>query len=198
MIHGSDPRPELTFPPDEAAALAAQYQQASVILEYGSGGSTLMASDMPDKRIYTVESDRGWVDKLHAWYVDHAPASMPLLHHADIGPTRNWGYPSDEATFRLWPGYAQSIWDHSDFLAPDAVLVDGRFRLACLLTVALRTDKPVIVLVDDYIDRPSYQDAEPLLGPPEMIGRMARFDLVPGMIPMNRLRLVIDSHLRPL
>lgn len=198
MTHALGQRPELTFPPVEAAALAAQYQRSAVILEYGSGGSTLMASDMTDKRIYTVESDRVWIDKLHAWYVGHPPASMPLLHHADIGPTRNWGYPTDESTFRLWPGYAQGIWDHRDFLAPDVVLVDGRFRLACLLTVALRTKKPLTVLVDDYIDRPSYHEAEMMFGPPEMIGRMARFDLKPGMIPMDRLRLVVDSHLRPL
>lgn len=191
-------RPELTFPAPEAAALAQEYAQASVILEYGSGGSTLMASDLPDKRIYTVESDRNFIDRLHDWYVGHPPASMPLLHHADIGPTRSWGYPADETTFRLWPAYAQDIWDHRDFLHPDVVLIDGRFRLACLLITALRITRPVTALVDDYIDRPSYHAAETSLGAPRMTGRMARFDLVPGLIPMNRLRLVIDSHLRPL
>ena len=191
-------RPELTFPEAEAAALEAAYRQAAVILEYGAGGSTVMASDMPDKRIYTVESDRAWIDRLHAWYVGHPPASMPLLHHADIGPTRKWGYPADDSTFRLWPAYSQAIWDHADFRAPDVVLIDGRFRLACLLTVALRTKGPMIVLVDDYIDRPGYHEAEEMCGPPRMIGRMARFDLKPGLIPMHRLRLVIDSHLRPL
>ena len=193
-----DSRPELTFPPDEAAALEAEYRKATVILEYGSGGSTLLGSGMTAKRIYTVESDRSWIDRLHGWYAAHPPASMPLLHHADIGATRNWGYPTDETTFRLWPGYPQDIWDHPDFLPPDVVLIDGRFRLACLLTVAWRMTKPVVVLVDDYIDRPSYHVAEPMLGVPRMIGRMAHFDLNPGMIPNDRLRLVIDSHMRPL
>lgn len=191
-------RLELTLPEAEAAALAAAYAGAAIILEYGSGGSTLMASDLPDKRIYTVESDRAFIDRLHDWYAGNPPASMPLLHHAAIGPTRNWGYPADETTFRQWPAYVQGIWDHRDFLPPDVVLIDGRFRLACLLTTALRTTQPVMVLVDDYIDRPSYHEAEAMLGAPRMIGRMAQFDLVPGMIPMNRLRLVIDSHMRPL
>ncbi len=194
----ADPRPELTFPDAEAAEVAAVYRAAGVILEYGSGGSTLLASDLPDKRIYTVESDRRWIDKLNAWYFGHPPASMPLLHHVDIGPTRKWGHPTDEATFRLWPAYVQSIWDHGDFVAPDVVLIDGRFRLACLLTAALRTRKPICVLVDDYVDRPAYHEAEEVIGAPRMIGRMARFDLVPGLIPMHRLRLVIDSHMRPL
>lgn len=191
-------RPVLTLPEAEAAELSARYHAAEVILEYGSGGSTLLAADIPDKRIYTVENDRAWIDRLHAWFVGHPPASMPLLHHADVGPTRQWGHPVDETAFRLWPAYVQAIWDHPDFLAPDVVLVDGRFRLACLLTAALRTQKPLAVLVDDYIDRPGYHEAEPVLGAPVMIGRMARFDLTPGMIPMTRLRLVIDSHMRPL
>jgi len=192
------PRPELTMPDVEAAVLADLYHQADVILEYGSGGSTLLAAELPDKRIYTVESDSDWIGRLQGWFLEHPPASMPMLHHADIGPIRKWGHPKSEAAFRLWPGYVQAIWDHADFLAPDAVLVDGRFRLACLLTVALRTRKPVTVLVDDYIDRAPYHEAEAILGKPELIGRMARFKLIPGMVPMDHLSLVVTSHLRPL
>ncbi len=186
------------MPEAEAAVLADLYQRSAVILEYGSGGSTVLAAELPDKRIQTVESDADWIARLQTWFVDHPPASMPLLHHADIGPTRKWGHPTGEAAFRLWPGYVQAIWDHPDFLPPDAVLIDGRFRLACLLTVALRTTKPVTVLVDDYIDRAPYHEAEAILGKPYMTGRMARFDLIPGMVPMDRLSLIVTSHLSPL
>ena len=190
-------RPGLTMPPAEAALVRGLFGAADVILEYGMGGSTLLAAEIPDKRIYSVESDAAWIAKLHMWFVDHPPASMPLLHHGNVGPTKGWGYPASDASFRRWPAYAQSIWVHADFLPPDVVLIDGRFRLACLLTVALRTQKPVVVVVDDYIDRPPYHDAEPLLGKPSMTGRMARFDLNPGMIPMDRLWQVIDSHMLP-
>lgn len=193
-----DLAPEVTLPALEAETLMQHYRAASVILEYGSGGSTTLAASLPGKRIFTVESDQSWVDKLQGWFAAHPPASMPLLYHANIGPTRKWGYPVDDAGFRQWPGYAQGIWDDPDFLAPDVAFIDGRFRLACLLTVALRTRKDMTVLVDDYIDRPSYHEAEPLLGAPAMTGRMARFDLTPGLIPMDRLRLVVDSHMRPL
>lgn len=192
-----DARPKLTLPETEAAALQAAYLAASVILEYGSGGSTLMAAEMPGKRITSVESDAAWLTRLHHWFAQNPPASVPTLHHGNIGPTRRWGYPTTNDAFRRWPAYPQSVWDIPEFAAPDVVLVDGRFRLACLLTVALRTQKPVVVLVDDYIDRPPYHDAEAILGAPQMIGRMARFDLVPGLVPMSRLALVIDSHLRP-
>ena len=191
-------RPKLTLPETEAAALHGLYQAARVILEYGPGGSTVMAAEMPGKRITSVESDVAWLSKLQKWFAQVPPASMPVLHHGNIGKTIRWGYPAAKNSFRRWPGYVQSVWDLPDFAAPDVVLVDGRFRLACLLTVALRTVQPVVVLVDDYIDRPPYHDAETILGAPQMIGRMARFDLVPGLVPMSRLTLVIDSHLLPL
>ena len=198
MIAAVIERPELTLPPTEAATLHALFAQSAVILEYGMGGSTVMAAEMPGKRVQSVESDPIWLAGIHQWFAENPPVSVPVLHHANIGPTRKWGHPVDETAIRHWPAYAQGIWDRADFTAPDVVFIDGRFRLACLLTVALRTERPLTVLVDDYIDRPSYHEAEPMLGKPEMIGRMARFDLMPGMIPMNRLRLVIDSHMRPL
>lgn len=191
-------RPKLTMPDVEAAELKGIYRQGSIILEYGSGGSTVMASEMSGKRITSVESDAAWLAKMQRWFAENPPASVPLMHHGNIGPTKPWGYPASNDTFRRWPGYAQSVWDLPGFAAPDVVLIDGRFRLACLLTVALRIGAPVVALVDDYIDRPPYHEAETMFGPPQMIGRMARFDLVPGLIPMNRLALVIDSHLRPL
>jgi len=193
----ADQRPILTMPDVEAVALAELYEQADVILEYGSGGSTVLASEMAGKRILSVESDAAWLARMQAWFDASPPASPPVLHHADIGPTKPWGFPASLTTFRRWPGYAQSVWDRPDFVAPDVVLVDGRFRLACILTVALRIDRATVLLVDDYIDRAGYHVCEPMLGPPTMIGRMARFDLVPGLIPMNKLSLIIDSHLRP-
>ena len=164
-------RPKLTMPETEVAALHGLYQAARIILEYGPGGSTVMAAEMPGKRITSVESDAAWLSKLHGWFAQVPPASMPVLHHGNIGQTRLWGYPAAKESFRRWPDYVQSVWDLPDFAAPDVVLVDGRFRLACLLTVALRTVQPVVVLVDDYIDRPPYHDPESVLGAPQMIGR---------------------------
>jgi hypothetical protein len=39
--------PKLTLPPAEADAVRLAYGQARVILEYGSGGSTLIAGRRP-------------------------------------------------------------------------------------------------------------------------------------------------------
>jgi hypothetical protein len=189
-------RPDLTLPKDAAAALGAAYAQAGVILEYGSGGSTVLAAEMPDKAIFSVESDAAWVVMMQSWFTANPPASPPHLHYADIGPTRDWGHPVDETAFRRWPGYALSVWDRPDFRHPDVVLVDGRFRVACLLTTAFRINRPVTVLFDDYAGRRHYHGVEELLRPTALIGRMARFDLVPHPVPADRLGWIMNYFTR--
>jgi hypothetical protein len=51
-------RPELTFSPEVAELVRETYAQAQVILEYGSGGSTVLASEMAGKTVFSVESDK--------------------------------------------------------------------------------------------------------------------------------------------
>lgn len=174
------------------------YEQAEVILEYGSGGSTVLAGDMPGKTITSVESDRAWVDMMKGWFRANPPASAVQMHHADIGPTEAWGRPASERHFRKWPGYALSVWALRGFRQPDVVLVDGRFRPACLMTVALRTRRPVTVLFDDYIDRKPYHTVEALLKPAEITGRMARFEVEPMTLSPKRLQWLVGLYQRPL
>ena len=71
------------------------------------------------------------------------------------------------------------IWEEPYFRHPDLVLIDGRFRPACLATTILRIKRPVTVLFDDYRNRESYHAVEQFAKPVEMAGRMARFELVP-------------------
>lgn len=188
--------PELTLPEAEAAALRSAYGGAGCILEYGSGGSTVLAAEMAGKTIFSVESDPAWLAMMQAWFAANPPASAPVLHHADIGPTRDWGHPVDESGFRRWPGYALSVWDRPDFRHPDVVLVDGRFRVACLLTTAFRITRPVTVLFDDYAGRRTYHGVEEFLRPSALIGRMARFDLAPQPVPADRLGWIISYFTR--
>lgn len=187
--------PELTLPEAEAAHLRAAYVRAAVILEYGSGGSTVIAAKMPDKTVFSVESDGAWLDQMRGYFADHPPAATVHLHHGNIGPTRDWGHPADDAAFRLWPNYPNSVWERDDFQQPDLVLIDGRFRAACFLTTLFRSIAPVTVLFDDYLDRKSYHAVEDLIKPSAMIGRMAQFDLTPMTVPPDRLGWIITRFL---
>ncbi len=189
-------RPVLTLPPAPAAALRRHYAAASVILEYGSGGSTVEAADL-GKPVFSVESDAAWCGKMQAWFAANPGRARTVLHHADIGPTGEWGMPTDQDQYRKFPGYAQSVWDRDDFAAPDVVLVDGRFRVACFATTFLRTTRPVKVLFDDYADRPGYHIVERLAPVTAWAGRMAIFDLVPSAVPRREMAWIAASVLDP-
>ena len=190
-------RPELTLPLAEAEAVRAGFAQANVILEYGSGGSTVLAAELPGKVTFSVESDAEWLAKMQAYFTAFEPVSPVHLHFGDIGPTRAWGHPKDEVAFRKWPDYPMSVWALPGFLHPDLVLIDGRFRAACFLTCLFRSSKPMTVLWDDYIDRPFYHRVEELVKPAQIIGRMARFEILPTPLPIDRLAWVIETYLRP-
>lgn len=177
--------------------MQAEYARAAVILEYGSGGSTVLAGEMAGKVVFSVESDRGWLQRLESWFAAHPPVARLHLHHGDIGPTVEWGKPRDDSRFRRWPAYPLSVWDRDDFVPPDVVLIDGRFRAACLMTVALRTRRPVVALFDDYRARQFYHGVEEVVGPPTLVGRMARFDLQPLVLRPEQLHWLIGLFLRP-
>lgn len=192
-------RPELTLPEAEADALRATYADASVILEYGSGGSTVMAAEMPGKTVYAVESDKAWAEDMRAWFAANPPAERTEVRvtWADIGPTKEWGQPRDDSEWRRWPRYPLDIWRDAAFRQPDVVLVDGRFRVGCALATAFLTKAPLTLLFDDYADRPRYARVEDWLGAPTMIGRMAKFHVAPTPISPDRLLQVVQFMHRP-
>jgi hypothetical protein len=177
----------LTFPRKEANLVRRMYAQASTILEYGSGGSTLLGAGL-GKKIISVESDRDWADRLSS---DLTPFPGAAVHYADIGPTGKWGMPSRPRFHGRFHRYALSVWDRPDLGDPDLVLIDGRFRAACLAAVILRARRPTTVLFDDYEDRPCYSGVEKLVRKEETVGRMARFVVTPCFIPPEMLTEVI-------
>ncbi|VVS96338.1 conserved hypothetical protein [Roseovarius sp. EC-HK134] len=180
-------RPELSFPSREAAYLKLAYNEARVILEYGSGGSTVLASEMSDKLIFSVESDWRWAIRVQS-YIDAGNLPSPAtVHHANIGPTGTWGRPLDNTHWSKFYNYPLSIWEKPFFRHPDLVLIDGRFRAACMMTVMARITQPVTVLFDDYTERLPYHVVEDWLKPRETIGRMAVFDVLPGLLGRKAL-----------
>lgn len=187
----------MTLPAEEAEALRAAYDRARVILEYGSGGSTVLAAGLDGRTVFSVESDAAWLDRVEAWLAAHPPAADVRLHRGDIGATKGWGYPASNGAFRKWPGYVLSVWDRPDFVQPDTILIDGRFRIACFLTALVRSTAPVTLLWDDYGDRPTYSRVEEFVRPTAVHGRLARFELVPMPLPAGALRLLAESFLDP-
>lgn len=189
-------RPELTLPEAEAALLREVYAGARTVLEYGSGGSTLVAAE-GGADVWSVESDAGWAGMMRNWFAANPAKGAVHIHHAEIGETKEWGHPVDNSGFRRWPDYPLSVWDRPDFLHPDVVLVDGRFRVGCFLAALYRISRPVVLLFDDYANRPAYHRVEDLVKPRDVVGRMARFDLNPTPLTPDRLRGFAKALLQP-
>lgn len=166
----------------ERQVLRQAYGAARVVLEYGSGGSTLVAARQR-RTVFSVESDAAWAAMMRDWFAQNPANARVHLHHVDVGPTAAWGRPVDASTAERWPDYALSVWQRDDFRHPDVVLIDGRFRTACFIATAAKITRPVTVLFDDYARRRSYHRVEQVLAPSGIIGRMALFDLVPGLVP---------------
>jgi len=190
-------RPRLTFPEAESAWVAEAYDGARVILEYGSGGSTILGGEMLGSTVFSVESDLAWAQNMQDWFDQNTPLANVQLHPVNIGKTQSWGRPDGNDGFRSYHRYPITVWDRADFQHPDLVLIDGRFRPACLLTTMLRIERPVTVLFDDYVDRPEYHMVERYSQPVETRGRMARFEVKPRAFPIEDMARIFEIFTRP-
>ncbi|SLN41590.1 hypothetical protein AQS8620_01609 [Aquimixticola soesokkakensis] len=191
--------PPLTFVPEVAQWVRAHYERASVILEYGSGGSTALAAGMAGKTVFSVENARKWHNMMRKHFERHPPAADLHLHLAPIGPTKDWGFPETTAKWRSFCEYPLGVWGREDFKAPDLVLIDGRFRAGCFLAVLLESPRPVTVLFDDYAKRAEeYAICESFAPIVERRGDMVKFELSPQSLPRGRLLEVIKAFQRAL
>lgn len=191
-------RPVLTFPEEVSDWVCEFYARSETILEYGSGGSTVMASELSGKTIFSVESDPVWCKKMEAYFEQAGAASEVNMHFANIGPVGKWGRPINDKHWAKFHRYPNSVWDREDFRAPDVVLVDGRFRVGCVLATLLRTEKPVTLLFDDYVGRESYRRVERFVKPVDLKGRMARFDISPTSLPRQDFTEVLTLFTKSL
>lgn len=185
---------DLTFAPKERKFVTRLYQNAETILEYGSGGSTVLAAEL-GCTVFSVESDQDWADRMASHVATISDRAH--VHWADVGPTGPWGVPVKPREFHKFHAYALSVWDRPDFQEPELVLIDGRFRAACLVAVMMRISKPITVLFDDYLKRRYYHGVERLARKEEIVGRMARFTVTPGAIPHDMVTKAVGWFTDP-
>jgi hypothetical protein len=160
---------------------AARLPQARSYLEYGSGGSTIVAAKSR-VRFKTVDSDRFFLRAVENKIASELGPPNGDFIYCNIGMTELWGYPVFKRLTagrrNRWKSYALAPWlDRDASFLPDLVLIDGRFRVACALTtIKYLTNKISFeILVDDYGDRVEYQAIEKYAELSAMQGRMAVF-----------------------
>ncbi len=148
--------------PAEISCYQEQLEPCAHIVEFGIGGSTLIAVEKKNLvEIHSVESDRNWIDRLRTddRIRSAESAGRLFLRYADIGQTGRWGRPIG-APSPAWRGYYEDVWAAVEPATLDLVLVDGRFRVQSALTAALRCKVGTRVVVHDYYSRSYYHVIE--------------------------------------
>jgi hypothetical protein len=160
---------------------AMRMPKARVYLEYGSGGSTILAAKSR-VRFKTVDSDPFFLRAVKNKITAEFGGPNGDFIYCNIGMTELWGIPilkrMSARRCKRWKCYPLSPWrNHDGSFLPDLVLIDGRFRVACALTtIKYLTNKVSFeILVDDYADRAEYREIEKYAELSSMQGRMAIF-----------------------
>jgi hypothetical protein len=159
-----------------AALLRDSMFDFQAYLEWGSGGSTLVAVQSAIPRIVSVESSPEWLERMceHPSILTAVNASRLTFECPDLGPTRGWGYPVHDIGRRRASEYHLSpvlqALDESPN-GPWLCLVDGRYRVACAMAAVGLLPANSLVIVDDYERREHYHVVEEVMESSRMIGR---------------------------
>ena len=132
----------------EIIALSYFMRPDNIYFEFGSGGSTNLASFYKVKT-YSVESDHKWHDKLKKAGIkaNYLTIDLKVTHT---------GLPGKETNLNDWKKYIQAY--KSEYNA-NIILIDGRFRVACALDVFSKIKNDTLILLHDY-ERKEYHILE--------------------------------------
>ena len=150
-------------------------KQSRIYLEFGSGGSTIVASTFVTKLV-SVETDRVFAEAVRR-ALPKTDAEIHLLT-PHIGITAEWGYPifarpSPRRQAR-WKRLPTAPWNVLASDVPDLILIDGRMRVACALQSLLHVTDHTRLLIDDYVGR-KYEVIERFAELVALHGRAAEF-----------------------
>lgn len=164
-------------------------------LEYGCGLSTKLANDFSNiEKIVSVESDKEyWKNEIASCAsIKRAIKENRIIpQFIDIGKTGKWGYPINEEKKYKWPTYS-SIPYILD-INYDLILVDGRFRIACVLEACLKTGSQTKIMIHDYYNRPYYSVIESFLEEIDRVDRMGLFSIKPDN-NHRLMKILLDEY----
>ena len=180
-ITGFEPPGRPLLDADTSNWLTAELKRTLLYLEFGCGGTTVLANSLGVRTI-SVESD-----------ARYAAVVRTALPHPEItkivtpamGLTGPWGMPVFFAG-RKGLRYIRAPFQRLSGAFPDLIFVDGRYRVACALESAnnaVLSGCKSKLLLDDYALRAQYHVVEKYLGPPERIGRAALFAVGTREVP---------------
>lgn len=170
-------------------------------LEFGSGASTILAARQ-GVPFTTVETDPSYLAAVKKKIAEAGvmDPSKQLFLEGRIGVTEHWGAPlfrtPTPARVERWRAYVEAPWAR-EVPAPDFILVDGRFRVACALNAIRRLGgaRDWELWLDDYEGRDHYAVVKEFAVLERMSGVTAIFKPREG-IDQEALEAAIDEAVR--
>jgi hypothetical protein len=117
----------------------------------------------------------------------------------NIGQTKEWGHPIDKSNQINWYEYSIKPWQilNNANIYPDLILIDGRFRVACMLATMASISKPTRIIFDDYVGRPYKNIIEKFIIPIKFVDRAAYFEINPRQISAFDILKYINTFFDP-
>jgi hypothetical protein len=172
---------------NEIALFESFLDCAEDYIEFGCGGSTVLASQLVKQSIISVDSATEWLDQVA---VACRPFPVqPDLVFADIGRTGNWGLPVEASARKSWPTYHEDVWKSRPAGSADLYMVDGRFRVACFIQVLRNCRPDSVILIHDFASRPQYHIVR------EIAREIARVNDLSAFVMRHPHRTTLESML---
>ena len=135
----------------EIEAIEKRLDPRFVMLEWGSGGSTLHFAPRV-ARLHSIENDKAWYDNVKAALLERKVRNVNLTY---VKPNAPRTKPSQYAQFKDYIEQAALL----GVPRFDAVLIDGRCRPECAKFILPFIDRDSVVFIHDFFQsgRPHYK-----------------------------------------
>ena len=190
--------PESSMSGDDISKFLKEISAGRNILEFGSGGSTKIFSEHA-YFVTSVESDRNFFKHIQRILSERGYSQKAHIFYANVGPTRSYGQPYkflEKVYGSRYKNYSLDIFSESEMArTAEIVFVDGRFRVACVMTSLQNINNDLIIIVDDFFDRPEYLAINEVLGDPvRWEGNAAIFDVKIKEINFSKVTLILNAY----
>ena len=148
---------------DDVAVLDAALNEAKVVVEYGSGASTVHIGKRLENwgKLLSVEHDREWFEKIRFILEEEKLNNVEyLLCEPETGPPVEEGQRFSKRHLRQ---YIEAPTRHLQSGSVDLVFVDGRQRIECALAVVDHLKPGGYLMIHDFWPRFRYRARLPEL-----------------------------------
>ena len=137
--------------PKEIEFVTSQLKISDTMLEWGSGGSTLLFSNYVSK-YYSIEHVEDWYKKVMDKLIEYPLLDISYKH---IAPNHPKTKPTRYKEFKTYIEYPSTLGQKFD-----KVFIDGRARAQCAEFIIPYLNEDSIVFMHDYFKRPQYHSIE--------------------------------------